>query len=95
MKKSAENLRKSERVKEYDPEILKDLKNLCGSKNWKKHFKKHHHKNKKSKKTVKSFQVDGILGFASLIRETDTAPRRAATHVTIAQTIKKILNNSD
>jgi hypothetical protein len=93
--KKTEILRKSERFKDFDPEVLKDLKVLCGSKKWKTHLKKLHLKKKKSKKHVNSFQLAGVLGFASLIRETDPVPQRAATHVTIAHSILNILNNCD
>lgn len=92
MKKTIESLRKSERVKEFDPDILKDLKNLYGANNWKAHFKKHRFKKKKYKKAEKNLYIDGVLGLASLVREADTAPKRAATHVTIAQSIQKYLN---
>lgn len=92
MKKTLESLRKSDRVKEFDPDILNDLKNLYGSSNWKAQFNKHRYKKKKYKKTVKNLYIDGVLGLASLVREADIAPKRAATHVTIAQSIQKYLN---
>ena len=93
MKKTFEIPRKSERIKEYDQEILKDLKFLFGTKRWKTHLKKLH-KKKKPKTQSSITQIDGVLGLASLLREAAQVPLRAATHVSIASSILKILNKS-
>ena len=91
MKKIVEASRKSDRIKEYDPEILKDLKDLYGSKNYKTHLKRLNQKKKRSKKNIDSSHLDGVLGLASLIREAEPPHCRAATHVIIAQSIQKLL----
>ena len=93
MKKTFEIPRKSERIKEYDQEVLKDLKFLFGSKTWKTHLKKLH-KKKKPKAPSNSSQLDGVLGLASLLREAAQVPIRAATHVSIASSILKQLTKS-
>ena len=47
MKKIVDVLRKSDRIKECDPDILKDLKDLYGAKNYKTHMKRMNHKRKR------------------------------------------------
>ena len=92
MKKTVDGLRKSDRVKECDPDILKDLKDLYGAKSFKTHMKRMNHKRKKNRKIVDNFQLAGVLGFASLIRESEPTQCRSATHVIIAQSIRRLLN---
>ena len=92
MKKIVDVLRKSDRIKECDPDILKDLKDLYGAKNYKTHMKRMNHKRKRNRKIVENCHLDGVLGLASLIRESEPTQCRAATHVIIAQSIRKLLN---
>lgn len=87
-----EVLRKSDRIKECDPDILNDLKDLYGSKNFKSRLKRLHSKKKKSRKTLNNGHLDGVLGLASLIREAETLPSRAATHIFLAKSIQRQLN---
>ena len=88
MKKTIEFLRKSDRIKEYDPDILKDLRDLYGPKNFKTHMKRFNQKKKRTRRIFDSNHLDGVLGLASLIREAEPIPCRAATHVFIAQSIQ-------
>lgn len=89
--KKFQEIRKSERIKDVDPEVLKDLKDLYGSKRVKSHLKKLQRKKRRLKKG--SADLDGVLGFASLIREYEPVCSRASTHVTIAKSIQRLLNN--
>lgn len=95
MKKPVDVLRKSDRVKECDPDILKDLRDLYGATSFKSHMKRMNHKKKRTRRIIDNSHLDGVLGLASLIREAEPTPCRAATHVIIAQNIRKLLNKSN
>ena len=62
MKKTIEFLRKSDRIKEYDPDILKDLRDLYGPKNFKTHMKRFNQKKKRTRRIFFSiFRNSAIL----------------------------------
>ncbi|OMJ94197.1 hypothetical protein SteCoe_2681 [Stentor coeruleus] len=88
------SVRKSDRKKEYDPEIMKDLKDLCGPRSLKKHIKRLNQKKRKAKRAVSISQMDSVLGFATLIRESEPVLCKSATHVSIAYSIQSILNKN-
>ncbi|CAG9311831.1 unnamed protein product [Blepharisma stoltei] len=98
MKKLATFSRKSDRVKFSPNDILKDLQDIYGTVHYriaKISVKQYRQKQKRLKIRSAPKDLDGVLGLASFIRETEglspvspsSSPCRAATHLKIAKFI--------